>query len=191
MALLVLLFMWLPYTCVLLFVQCLRRCSVQRVSRFVKDKHHYWFGALLVARAIPLFIGAFASSHSEKISVLSTVMVAAVVLVMESQVYKKIYVSLSESLLLLNLLFLAASALYTSSISHANEQEVFTAVLVGIAFLHFIVIVVFSVARRLRSIVYRQYEEFADVSTSNIDMSSMSYDRNSSLTQETKRISET
>ena len=78
-AILVLLFMWLPYTCVLLFVQCLQRCGVQKVSRFIarmqpfldahcgsfKDKHRYWFGTLLVARAIPFLIGALSFAHSQ------------------------------------------------------------------------------------------------------------------------------
>ena len=96
---------------------------------------------------------------------------------MESQVYKKIYVSLSESL---NLLFLAASALYTSSIGSAHKQGLFTAVSVGIAFLHFIAIVVFSVARRLRSTVFKHYKELSNVNTSDID--NLSYDRNRSVT---------
>ena len=166
------------------------RCCVQKVSRCVarmqpfldahcgsfKVKHRYWFGTLLVARAIPFLIGALSFAHSKKITILSTVIVAGVLLVMESQVYKKIYVSLSESLLLLNLLFHASSALYTSSIG----QGLFTAVSVGIAFLHFIAIVVFSVARRLRSTVFRHYKELSNVNTSDID--NLSYDRNRSVT---------
>ena len=67
-AVLVLLFLWLPYTCVLLFVQCLHLSGIRTISRFVsrmqpfldahcgpfKIRHRYWFGLLLVGRAIPL-----------------------------------------------------------------------------------------------------------------------------------------
>ena len=151
-AILVLIFLWLPYTCVLLFVQCLQRCSVQKINSFVsrmqpffdahcgpfKDPHCYWFGVLLIARAIPLLIGTVSSTNSDRYTILSTIAVIAVTLVFQSRVYRKLYVSISESLFLLNLIFLAGSALYTLSI--ANEyydiQEVFTSVLVGFAVLH-------------------------------------------------------
>ena len=68
-AVLVLLFLWLPYTCVLLFVQCLHLSGIRTISRFVsrmqpfldahcgpfKIRHRYWFGLLLVGRAILLW----------------------------------------------------------------------------------------------------------------------------------------
>ena len=104
-----------------------------------KIPHRYWFGVLLIARAIPLLIGTVSFTNSDRNTILSTVAVVAVTLVFQSRVYRKLYVSISESLFLLNLIFLAGSALYTLSI--ANEyydiQEVFTSVLVGFAVLHF------------------------------------------------------
>ena len=173
-AILVLIFLWLPYTCVLLFVQCLQRCSVQKINSFVsrmqpfldahcgpfKDPHRYWFGVLLIARAIPLLIGTVSSTNSDRNTILSTIAVIGLRLVFQSRVYRKLYVSISESLFLLNLLFLAGSALYTLSIGseYHNSQEVFTTVLVGFVFLHFIVIAIFSTARHFRVIrVYHNW----------------------------------
>ena len=163
-AVLVLLCLWLPYTCVLLFGQCLQRCNIHVISRLItrtkpfldahygpfKDKHRYWFGMLLVARAVPLLIGVFTPISNEKITPLSTIAVVGALLVMNSQVYRKLYVSLSEALFLLNLLFLAASALYTSSLGAPEDQKWFTIILVSIAFTQFIVILVFSALRHFR-----------------------------------------
>ena len=192
-AILVLIFLWLPYTCVLLFVQCLQRCSVQKINSFVsrmqpfldahcgpfKDCHRYWFGVLLIARAIPLLIGTVGSTNSDRNTILSTIAVIGITLVFQSRVYRKLYVSISESLFLLNLLFLAGSALYALSIGseYHNSQEVFTAVLVGFAFLHFIVIAIFSTARHFRMIrIYRNWIPVRGVNTLNHD----SYERSHS-----------
>ena len=71
-----------------------------------KDRHRYWFGVLLIARAIPLLIGTVSSTNSDRNTILSTIAVIAVTLVFQSRVYRKLYVSISESLFLLNLIFL-------------------------------------------------------------------------------------
>ena len=103
-AILVLIFLWLPYTCVLLFVQRLQRCSVQKINSFVsrmqpffdahcgpfKDCHRYWFGVLLIAHAIPLLIGTVSSTNSDRNTILSTIAVIAVTLVFQSRVYRKL-----------------------------------------------------------------------------------------------------
>jgi len=66
-------------------------------------------------------------------------------------VYKKWYVSLSEALFILNLLFLSGSALYTA-LSSVAEQGWFTAVLVGIAIVQSVVIVVFNTVKHFQAI---------------------------------------
>ena len=61
-AMAVLLLLWLPYTALLLFVQCLQKHTNHKVLRWVtnlkpfvdvyfgpfKDRHCYWFGAMLL-----------------------------------------------------------------------------------------------------------------------------------------------
>ena len=110
----------------------------------------YWFGVLLVARNILLLVGAFTSLSSSTITPLSTIAVIGALLsyaiILNSRMYKKWHVSLSEALFLLNLLFLSGSALYTASSSVA-EQGWFTAVLMGIAIVQSVVIVVFNTVK--------------------------------------------
>ena len=191
-AILVLLILWLPYTCILLFVQCLQQCGIEKLARFTarmqpfldahcgpfKAKHRYWFGTLLVARAIPLLIGASAPTDSDKITLLSTVIVVGVLLVMQSRVYRKLYVFLSESLFLLNLLFYTASALFASSVGSEEDQKWFTTVSVTVTFVHFVVIVLFSTVRHIHHICCRRYQELANGNTP--DFNSLSYQRDRS-----------
>ena len=75
-ALFTLLFLWLPYTLLLLFIQWIRRVSHYRLLRWtirfnpfydailapLKHKHQYWFGLLLLVRGI-IFI-VFTSNFS-------------------------------------------------------------------------------------------------------------------------------
>ena len=71
-AIVVLMVLWLPYTFVMLFIQCLRKYSHHRLLRWVnrlsplfdsylgtlKDKHHYWIGLGLLARLVLLLTSA-------------------------------------------------------------------------------------------------------------------------------------
>ena len=112
----VLLVLWLPYTCVLLFAQYLQRCRMWKISRIVskmqplidahcgpfRDKYRYWFGGLLVARAIPLLVGVV---NADQNTVVSTIVMVGVLLLLLNRVYRKFYVYLSEVVFLLNLLF--------------------------------------------------------------------------------------
>ena len=142
-----------------------------------KDNHRYWFGVLLIARAIPLLIGTVSFTNSDRNTILSTIAVIAVIIVFQSRVYRKLYVSISESLFLVNLIFLAGSALYTLSVpdEYYHIQEVFTSVLVGFAVLQFIAITVFSTARHFRMICgYRQWIPLA-VNDNTSDLDSHSY----------------
>ena len=162
-AVLVLLFLWLPYTSVLLLVQFLNQCCMGKITRFVsrmqpfidahcgpfKHRHRYWFGLLLVARAVPLLVGTISSTNSEINTILSTIVVVGFLFILQSRVYRKLYVSVSESIFLTNLLLLAGSNLYTLSIG-SDQQGVFMSVLVGFAFLHFLTIAIFSTARHFK-----------------------------------------
>lgn len=69
-------FLWLSFTIFLLLMQCLRRISHLGLLRWInkftpvydayfaplKDKHHYWFGVLLLVRGILLATFIYASS---------------------------------------------------------------------------------------------------------------------------------
>ena len=65
-ALVLLVVLWIPYTFLLLLMQCLRRIDHYRGLRFIgrykpfydahfgplNDRHHYWFGLLLLVRGV-------------------------------------------------------------------------------------------------------------------------------------------
>ena len=195
-AALVLLFLWLPYTCVLLFAQCLQRCRVQKISRLVskmqplldahcgpfKDKHRYWFGLLLVVRAVPLLVGVLSSTNSDQNTVLSTIIVVAVLFillfVLQTWVYRAFYVSLSESLFLLNLLVLACSSWFGSR----NHQEIVTALFIGTSFLHFAAIVIISTANNIKRVGYeRRWIPLVAKAENGDDMDNLSYRRSPPL----------
>ena len=128
-----------------------------------------------MARAVPLVIGASTPLSNEKITPLSTIAVVGALLVMNSRVYRKLYVSLSEALFLLNLLFLAASALYTSSLGAPEDQKWFITVLVSVAFLQFVCLLVFSTVRHyIGCNIAAQYERInqqGNTDHSNLDES--------------------
>ena len=88
--------------------------------------------------------------------------------------------SVSESLFLLNLLCLAGSILYISSVQSDHKQNVFTGVLVGIAFLHFVAIVIFSTIKHYWMILHRR--KWTPLLSNNVNTSDIddhSYERNS------------
>ena len=92
-----LLFLWLPYTLLLLFIQPLRRVSHLRPLKWInklapvysaclstlKDKHQYWFGTMLLVRGILLVILKITSTTNPKLSVftLSVVMTTLVIFI--------------------------------------------------------------------------------------------------------------
>ena len=90
-----LLFMWLPYTVLLFTGQWLYKCKLSSINRMLiklkpfldahcgplKDSHGYWFGALLLVRAVILLISALVTKNSFSIFIFS-ISIATVVLIM-------------------------------------------------------------------------------------------------------------
>ena len=80
-----LLFLWLPYTLLLLLGQWMYKCNCRLITRMMmklkpfldshyghlKDSHRYWFGALLLVRAVILLISALIPENCAIISVYS------------------------------------------------------------------------------------------------------------------------
>ena len=76
-----LMFLWLPYTLLLLFIQSLRRVSHLRPLKWInklapvynvyffplKDKHQYWFGAMLLVRRVLLVLLTVTSVDNPKL----------------------------------------------------------------------------------------------------------------------------
>ena len=156
-ALTVFLFLWLPYTLVLLLMQSIRRKTHYRALHFfanmkplfdaylgpLKDKHCYWVGVMLLMRALLFVIHAVNFNNAPKVNLL-VMGIATFALVTYTattgKVYKKWYLTLLENSFLYNLGVLALGTLYTGG--KGNSHTVVVHTLVGIVFLQFVGIII-------------------------------------------------
>ncbi len=155
-ALAVILFLWLPYTGILSFTQCLHKMSNYRVARLLiklkpfldayfgplKDKHQYWVGLLLLVRCALFIVFAVTPTNLSEVDLLATLAVVLSLMMYLAHVglvYKKYYVSLLENSYLLNLGLLAGSTLYVRLSGGSQSAVAYTSL--GIAFTQFVVTV--------------------------------------------------
>ena len=127
-ALVALVCLWLPYTLLLSFAQLLRKLSHLSCLKWVvrlnpvfdthfaplKDRHSYWFGVLLLARA---FLFMITTSSFVRINLLILLLTVTLLLVYMTviQVYKSKLVLLLQSFLFVNLICLSAVTLFMTS----------------------------------------------------------------------------
>ena len=173
-ALLVLLVLSLPYTAVLLFIQCLQQKSKYRALFWIwkfkplfdaytgpyKDKHRYWTGLLLLLRAVLFLIfsvNVFGDPAINLLVITLTVfcLFAFLVLFAKGRIYKVCYSNVLECVFLLNLGFLCSGTLYCR-LTNGN-QAVLTYTSVGIAFAIFTVVVVIHTLTRLRQYQFAKW----------------------------------
>lgn len=156
-AVVALLFLWMPYTLLLLLVQLWRRLSGHcRLFRWVsklypvldthlaplKSKHQYWFGVLLLARGIVYLAGLNPFRHVTLFitAIVITLLLFYMVLV---RPYKSRMVFFLECLSFLNLGVLSITIFFTG-LDNARPIEIIVSVSCGIAFLQFGGIVLMS-----------------------------------------------
>ena len=151
----------LSFTLFLLLIQCCRRISHLRFLRWInkftpfydayfaplKDKHHYWFGTLLLVRIVLLVSFTATSSIVPFLSLLILQFTSAMLLFYESirPVYKSKLVRTIESMSLLNLIILVGSTLYTG-----GGETIFLEVSIAFAFIQFIAIIIVSLNKIFR-----------------------------------------
>ena len=157
-AAMVTLFFCLSFTLFLLLIQCWRRISHLRLLRWInkfipfydayfaplKDKHHYWFGTLLLVR-IALLISFTATSSTLPFISLFILQLTSVVLLFYTSirhVYKSKLVRMLESTSLLNLIILIGFTLYTR-----GGQTTFLEVSIAFAFIQFTFIIIISLIK--------------------------------------------
>ena len=166
-AVLVFLFLFLPYTLLLLIGQWLQAISHLRIFLWVnntrlkpfldsyhapyKAKHRYWPGLLLVLRFVLLLVFAFNPQQDPSINLL-VILVGAGMLHMwawvSGGVYRNWCVDALESSFMLNLIILAA-ATYHVEHSGGNQLAVWCTS-VSIALLSFIAILAYHIFQRVR-----------------------------------------
>ena len=156
----------LPFTLFLLLIQCWRRISHLRLLRWInkftpfydayfaplKDKHHYWFGTLLLVRIALLVSFTATSSTSPFTGLLILQFISAVLLSYMSvrSVYKSKLVRTLESTSLLNLIILIGSIKYTGV-----REAIFLDISIAFAFIQFTVIVIISLIKIFFNMRYK------------------------------------
>ena len=162
-ALAILLFLSIPYTVVLLFAQCLQKKSHSRVLFWVrklkplfdsyigtyKDKHRYWTGLFLVARAVLILVYALTSLGDPAVNLLATISVVLGLTVVNLAIggaYKQWILTLLEQSFLLNLCISSAATQYTRQGNGNQAAVAYTSVTVslvtsaGIIFHHIFIV---------------------------------------------------
>ena len=167
-AALLLLLISLPYTAILIFIQYLQHWSSYRVLFWVKklkplfdayigpykDKHRYWTGLLLLVRIILFLIfslNILGSANINLLAIIVTVLLLFTHLSVSGGVYKTWHLNIIEYSFFLNLGVLSSATLYTSTVTGRGQTTVvYTSV--SIAFALFIIIVVFHILTKLKSL---------------------------------------
>jgi len=152
------LFFWLPFTLILLFMQCICKkthhralhCFVRLKPLFdayfgpFKDKHCYWVGVMLLMRTFLLITYAINPSNTPRLNLFALAITTFALVTYTAtvgKVYKKWYLTLLENSFVFNLGVLALGTLYTNGQGSSHSAVVHT--LVGITFLKFVGIVIF------------------------------------------------
>ena len=154
----VLVFVWLPYTLALLLVPILKPKSRHKPLRWINtlkplfdayygpynDRLIYqcWIGILLVVRGVLLILVVAVIPYD---NILMLGIISAILLVIGSfSIYKKVYLSFSENACLLNLAILSGLwSRYNSLTTATSSQEypIYTAVSISLALLQFIFLI--------------------------------------------------
>ena len=161
-AALVYLFLYLPYTLLLLCGHWLQAYSHWRALSWLNkikpfmDVYHapyrkqtrYWTGLLLLARGGLFLTFATNSIGSDGVNLLAVSSVATALAIMKGRVYEKHYNDLLESSFILNLCIFSVATFYIKE-EGSGSQYILSGVSVGLAFVTFIGIITFHLYLQL------------------------------------------
>ena len=168
-----LIFLFFPYTMLLIFGQWLRAKSEWKICSWVNDhrvlpfleayhapyseKHRYWTGLMLLVRSILLLIFAFNVSGDPNINVLCIACTSAMLhiyhILFRSGIYKTWPLTILELSFNTNLGILAIATQYTSCAGGNQNAVVFTSI--SVAFATFIGVVVYHLVQQIREVTQR------------------------------------
>ena len=172
---LVLVFLFLPYSFLLLCGHLIQAKSHWRIFSWINklkpfmDAYHgpykknerHWIGLFLLARCTLFltFIFDAAGLDNHNLNLLIITSVTAGLSIIKGRVYEKWYNDFLESSFLLNLSILSIATFYVQSTECSGNpceviehQSIVSSVSVGIAFIYFIGIVVFHIHQRMREL---------------------------------------
>ena len=152
-----LLFLWLPYTLLLFLGQWLHRCNCRLIIRMMirlkpfldahfgalKGNHRYWFGALLLVRALILLMSALIPVNRSIITVYIIWVCSLVLTGFAVGVYRSFTVATFNAVWFVNLGLMSATHIFITS----KGGNLFLAVncLFGVAFAQVIGLIIFKV----------------------------------------------
>ena len=149
-AMVCLIFLFLPYTMLLIFSQCLQAKLHLRIfsrinSRYVKpfldayhapyaNKHRYWTGLMLLLRFVLFLISAVNALGDPSVNLLAIASTTVLMLptILGSRIYKTWTLGLLETSFIINLIILTVATLYIRLTGGIQSAATFTSV--GIAF---------------------------------------------------------
>ena len=150
--------LWVPYTLLLFSMQWLRRVDhygpLKLIAKYkpiydayfapLKDKHHYWFGTLLIVQGVLLLVSSLTLITFPEISVLLLLATSILLLCYINSVrtYKRMSVTLLESSFMINFIMLAVGHLYFRK--NDKGKMVVLSLSITIAFLEFCTIVAWN-----------------------------------------------
>ena len=163
-AVVVLLFLWLPYTLVLFLAQWLHMCNCQLMVRFLfkikpfldahyaplRDKHRYWFGTLHLVRAAILLVSSLIPADHSNIVTINILASSAVLMYFGSIVYNKTVVAMFNMGFFINLTLMTGAIFYSHSVG--GDSRVYVYPLIGLALLQFVGLLIFKVYSILKNI---------------------------------------
>ena len=159
-AIAVIMFLYLPYTLILLLGQWLHKCHTHPMNRFMmrmkpfldahygclKENHRYWFGSLLLMRALILLLSTLISVTNVHI-VPYLVSLAALALISYQTVfspYSVTLVTLHEASFFMNVALLGLTTLYIAAAGKGTQIAV-TSLSVAVVFCQFLGLLIFKV----------------------------------------------
>ena len=161
-----LIFLFLPYTMLLIFSQWLQAKSHLRIfsrinSRYVKpfldayhapyaNKHRYWTGLMLLLRFVLFLISAVNALGDPSVNLLAIATAAILTppTILGSRIYKTWSLGLLETSFIINLAILAVATLYVRPSGGNQNAATFTSV--GIAFATFTGIVIYHSVQQIK-----------------------------------------
>ena len=167
-ALVFLIFLFLPYTLVLLFGQWIRKSKSRilspinnyRILFFLEayyapytDKHRYWTGLMLVLRCLLFLVFAFNTFGDPSINLLCIGSASAVLLILSAllgnSIYKTFFVNSLELSFTSNLCSVVIATLYIRSAGGNQNAVTFTSI--SVAFVTFLGIVVYHLVQQIKA----------------------------------------
>ena len=159
-----LLFLWLPYTLVLFLAQWLHMCNCQLIVRFLfkikpfldahyaplRDKHRYWFGILHLVRAAILLVSSLIPADHSSIVTINILASSAVLMFFGSIVYNKTVVAMFNMGFFLNLTLMTGATCFSHTIG--GDSRVYVYLLTGLALLQFVGLLIFKIYSILKNI---------------------------------------